>query len=135
MRLPSTRIGPGSAALDCERTASPPKRKRLQTARTGLRAAWSEELLDGVEPSVDHWKWTTLRARQFGFEIDAERLINRRHDIRGRLRAFRRISADLIALADDAPAFDSASGKSDRPDARPVIAPAGGIHFRRATEF
>ena len=62
-------------------------------------------------------------------------MIDRRHDF-GRIdRAFDRIGADFVAFADHAPAFDAASGKIHCPTLRPVVASAGGIDLRRATEL
>src|SRR5688572_27289974 len=69
------------------------------------------------------------------FKVEAKAVINRRHDFGGIDWSFGRIAADRIALADDSPALHAAASKIHGPALRPMIATAGRIHARRASEL
>src|SRR5688572_12636668 len=69
------------------------------------------------------------------FKIEPEGLVNGRDDFIGLDRAFNGIRADIVALADDATAFDSAAREVTGPALRPMVAATRGIDLRGAAKF
>src|SRR5882757_7867319 len=70
-----------------------------------------------------------------GFDVEAEAVEDGGDNFGGFDRTFDGISADFIALADDAAAFDTATGEGNCPTLRPMIAATGRIDFWSAAKF
>src|SRR5438093_706706 len=76
-----------------------------------------------------------LGAGEFGFEFDAQAVINGGDDFGGSNGALGGVGAFVIALADDSAALHAAAGEINRPALRPVVAAAGGVDAGGTAEF
>ena len=99
------------------------------------RRGISEQFADGLGAVIDEREGPRVRAGQMRFKIETETVIDCRNNFVRSDRAFDRVSADFVALADDASAFYAAAREITGPALRPVVASAGGIDFRRAAEL
>jgi len=68
-----------------------------------------EKFLDGLRAVIDEGERAALRAGQVGGQVQTKGMVNGGDDFGWAHRAFGRVSADFIALADDAAAFDAAA--------------------------
>src|SRR5688572_28084724 len=94
----------------------------------------SKKLFDRLMPVVDDRHGTVRGRGQRRFDVDAQRVIDRRGHLRRRDRPIFRVPADLVGRSDDLPALDPAAAHQHRPAVRPMVASACGIHFGCASE-
>ena len=99
------------------------------------KAVHSEKLVDFAMAEVDQRERPSGRARELGFEVQAEAVEDRCGDV-GRLDGpVRGHGADRVAGPDDPASLDAAAGEPHGVAERPVVAPAGRVHPRRAAEL
>src|SRR5437773_428882 len=111
------------------------KRAKLNSPPFACFAGKSKQLANWLRSIVHQRERASIGAGQFGGQVEAETVVNRGHDFGGINRTLHRISADFIALADHAAAFDAATREINRPALRPMIASASGIGLRGPTEL
>ena len=87
-------------------------------------AIGSKQFFDRLRAEIHQRERASLGAGQMRFQIQAQAVENRRHDLRGFDGPLHRVTADFIALADNTPAFHTAAGEINRPAIRPMIASA-----------
>src|ERR1051325_10891112 len=84
---------------------------------------------------IDDGKWPAAWTRKFCGQIQTQTVVNGGYNFRRLNGALHGVCPDVIALADNAPAFHAAACKINRPALRPMIAAAGGIDFRGSSKF
>src|SRR5438876_4477603 len=114
------------------------RRRQTSPARTGgpwQASVSSQQLANRLRSKVHNRKRPAVGTGQFRCQIEAKTMINRGYNLRRLDRALDRISANIIAPAHDASAFDPAASEVDGPALRPMIASASGIDFGRASKL
>src|SRR5438477_1659840 len=114
--------------------------RRRQTSRARTIGPWEtsvslQQLANRLSSKIDDREWPTIRTRQFRCQVQSQAMINRGYNLRWLDRAFDRIRANIVALADYSPSFDAAAGEINRPALRPMIASTSRIDFGRASKF
>src|SRR5207237_4906379 len=105
------------------------------SARRSFLGICSEKLPNRRVPVVDD-RHGTIRGRdQRRLEIDAERPVDRRRDVRRWNGTIAGIAADLIGRADHLSPLDAAPTHQNGPAVRPMVAAARGIHLRSPAEL
>src|SRR4051794_29721705 len=94
-----------------------------------------KQLVDFAVATVHKREGTTGWTGECCFEVKSETVKDRGDDVRWLDRPIRRHGANRIAAADNPTAFHAAASETTREALRPVVAAAGGIYARRASEF
>jgi hypothetical protein len=86
-------------------------------------------------PKIHQREGPRLRARELGFEVHPEALVDRGDNFARADRSLGRHAADRVAAANDTPPLHAAAGEFDRPTLRPVVATGGRIYLGGAAEL
>ena len=115
------------------------KYKARQQVRSMRRLRFNqkvlEQLFNFMHAVIDDGEGAALGAGEFGFEVEAEAVVDGGDDFGGFHGAFGGFAANGVAATDDTATLNTAAGHVDGPTLRPVVATAGGVDLRGATKF
>lgn len=95
----------------------------------------SEQLRNRLHAVIHERDRPAAGAGELVLEVDAQCVVDGGRHFRRGHRAIFRIATDLIRCAHDTAALHAAAGEQNGPALRPVVAAAGRIHLRRASEL